>query len=520
MNVSRTELLPVSTSPRRLASWKAIAEYFDCDERTAKRWERERGLPVHRAPGHKRSGVFAYTSELDCWLQSSAPAQNPHSREYDKEPKTGQLSVLHADVDAQLPIGIEPASVSTQPALVGRLATRRWLPWTVSGMAVLVAGAVLLVHSAQRAAPSKSAGILALSSVPQHVPSPGAEELFLRGRYLWNLRTADGLDKAIDLYTQAIVKDPAYAEAYAGLAEAYDLLPQFGRAEMASSLNKARDAADRAISLNPNLADAHAAKAFALCYGDWDIAGSDAEFQRALALDPNSSMTHHWYASTLHDRGEASASLHQIAEALHLDPTSAAIATDAAFFQADYGNLDAGLKALKEIERTQPTLASPPDFLRAIDFSRGDFPGYIAETRRYAEVTHNPDEMALADAVALGWARAGRRGMLEERVRFMKAAFDHGSERGFGLGETLLLLGRRQEALVYFKAALNHHDLAALLMQKFPWAPSLKRTPGYVEFFAEARQRAHMGSLAFGKDIPASSEFPWSPPDLDVAQVQ
>ncbi len=207
-----------------------------------------------------------------------------------------------------------------------------------------------------------------------HTPAPDVEQLYLKGRYYWNLRTADGLDKAIDLYMQAIVKDPAYAEAYAGLAEAYDLLPQFGRAELANSLTKAENAADRAIALNPKLADAHAAKAFALFYGDWDVAGSDAEFQRALALDPNSSTTHHWYASTLHDRSEASASLHQIDEALHLDPTSAAIATDAAFFQADFGNLEAGMKALKEIERTQPTLATPPDFLRAIRLCKRRLP--------------------------------------------------------------------------------------------------------------------------------------------------
>ncbi len=517
MKAALLEKTDVAAAGQKLASWKSIAKYFNCDERTAKRWERERGLPVYRAPGGKRSVVIAYTSELDSWL---------HAKKQEKPRIPSQMGTQTVpDAESTSSNNQERPAASTDgrklvPFIQRSLSRRQFALGGAAMAIILLALATRWAFKYRTPVHGPVSATSSSSLASNHVPAPGAEQLYLEGRYFWNLRTADGLDKAIDLYTQAIVKDPAYAEAYAGLAEAYDLLPQFGRAEMASSLNKAKDAADRAISLNPSLADAHAAKAFALCYGDWDIAGSEAEFQRALALDPNSSMTHHWYASTLHDRGEAPASLHQIAEALQLDPTSAAIATDAAFFQADFGNLDAGLKALKEIERTQPTLASPPDFLRAIDFSRGDFPGYIAETRRYAEVTHNPDEMALADAVALGWARAGRRGMLEERVRFMKAAFDHGSERGFGLGETLLLLGRRQEALAYFKAALNHHDLATLLMQKFPWAPSLTRTPGYVEFFAEARQRAHMGSLAFGKDIPASSEFPWSPPDLDVAKVQ
>ena len=91
----------------------------------------------------------------------------------------------------------------------------------------------------------------------QPLPAPGAEALFLQGRYFWNLRTSDGLNKAIDAYTRAIVKDPSYADAYAGLAETYQFLPQFGNADLGESLTKAKDAADRAISLDPNLAAAH-----------------------------------------------------------------------------------------------------------------------------------------------------------------------------------------------------------------------------------------------------------------------
>jgi tetratricopeptide (TPR) repeat protein len=323
------------------------------------------------------------------------------------------------------------------------------------------------------------------------------------------LHGSDGLAKAIDFYTQAIVKDPQYAEAYAGLAESFDLLPQFGRAELGESLRKAEEAADRAIALNPNLADAHAAKAFALFYGDWDVAGSDAEFRLALALDPNSTRTHHWYASTLHDRMEKDASLRQIEEALRLDPSSAAIATDDAFFRADFGDLDSGVKALQEIELTQPTLATPPDFLRAIDFARGDFPDYIAETRRYAVITQNRDDMTLADAVARGWARAGKSGLVEERARALKAAFDHGHEKGFKLGGTLLLLGRKQEALTFFRAALSHHDLGVTFMLGMPWAQQLATDPGYAALFAQIRQRVHMGSVPPGHDPPVEFGLPW-----------
>lgn len=508
MNVSRTDQLPVLITPRRLASWKAIADYFDCDERTAKRWERERGLPVHRVPGLKRSGVFAYTSELDSWMQSSAPAENPHSWGHNGELKANRGSVPTAAVDVQIPIAIEPASLPTQPASVRRVALRHWLPWTVNGVAVLVAAAALLVYSSPHAAPSKSANSRALSNVPQHVPSPGAEALYLRGRYYWNLRTADGLAKAIDAYNQAIVIDPSYAEAFAGLAEAYDLLPQFGRGDFDNSLRKAEQAADRAIALDPNLAAAHRAKAFALFYWDWDIAGSEAEFRRALALDPNSAQTHQWYAGTLQSRSDGAEAVRQIDEAVRIDPTSPAIAADAAFLHADFGDFRAGIKALKEIEQSQPTLASPVQFLRELDFDIGDFPAYIDDVRSFANITHAPDDLALAKAVAQGWARAGRTGLLEARAKALKAAFDHGTETGFQLGQTLLLLGHRDVALFYFNAALAQHGVQFVAIDDYPWAKKLSRDPGYAELFTQIRQRVHAAASNHPKQPQVAFELP------------
>ena len=322
-----------------------------------------------------------------------------------------------------------------------------------------------------------------------HIPAPGAAELFLRGRYYWNLRTADGLAKAIDSYTQAIVTDPSYAEAYAGLAESYDLLPQFGQADLGDSLRKAELAADRAIELNPNLASAHTAKAFALYYRDWDIAGSDAEFKRALALDPNSAQAHQWYASTLQCRSEGAEAVRQIEEAVRLDPASPAIAADAALFHADFGEFSAGIKTLREIEQSQPLLASPAQFLKELDFATGDFPAYVEDLRRFADIKKAPDDVALAKAVERGWAKGGRTGLLEARAEALKAAFDHGTETGFVLGENLLLLGRRQEALFYFRASLDRHATQLMAIRDYPWAKKLTGDPGYAAFFAQVSQR-------------------------------
>jgi tetratricopeptide (TPR) repeat protein len=493
-----------------LASWKGIAAYFGCNVRTAKRWEQRRGLPVRRAPGKKGSTVFAYASELDAWLKSWENDQMLNSALLADGTARTQGDVSQKSSGSETPALPHPISSTQYHAK--QTSFIRWRPWVLAACVLLVFAATLFwkVGNRQTAAATTFSHLDALNRKP-HIPPPGAEDLFLRGRYYWNLRTSDGLAKAIDSYTQAIVTDPSYAEAYAGLAESYDLLPQFGQAQLGDSLRKAELAADRAIELNPNLASAHTAKAFALYYWDWDIAASDAEFKRALALDPNSAQTHQWYAGTLECRSQGAEAIGQIDEAVRLDPTSPAIATDSALLHADFDDFKSGVKALKEIERTQPTLSSPAEFLADLDFSAGDFPSYIDDARRFASITRAPDAIAMANAVALGWARAGRTGLLEARAGALKAAFDKGTESGFLLGENLLLLGRRQEALVYFKASFDRHaDQLVQLMayEDYAWFRELSNDPGYAALFAQVRQRVREVTPAQPTQARASERLP------------
>ncbi len=463
--------------------------------RTVRRYEQERELPVYRAPGKKGSTVFAYTSELDAWLES---------KRFDSGKKEQDAKSTQVTSDAALHLrnaredNLPPPDVgrfhttSAGKPQSERVSARRWQAWTLAGYAFLISFAALLwVVENHRTAAATRAVKLGTLKTWRHVPNPDAERFYLRGRYFWNLRTTDSLPRALDAYTQAIVKDPGYAEAYAGLAETYDLLPQFGRADLGDSLTRAVDAADRAIALNPDLADAHAAKAFALFYWNWDITGSDAEFRRALVLDPNSALTREWYASTLQIRNDGAECLSQIDQAQRLNPGSAAIAADAAYFHADFGNFGAGVKALKEIEQTQPTLASPAQFLRELDFGAGNFPAYIAEAQHFAAVTGNPEDATLARAVAEGWMQHGRTGLLQARAKVLQAAFDHGEDTGYSLGQNLMLLGYPKKALPYFTASLNRHSILLITMQDCPWAKALTHDPDYAALFAEIRKRVN-----------------------------
>jgi tetratricopeptide (TPR) repeat protein len=478
-------------SVRKLVSWKAIAEYLGCDVRTAKRWERDRQMPVFRAPGNKRSSVFAYTTEIDNWLEPSVEPELPSTQDASDKAPTPPTGRAHARTAYWL-------------LNLGQISSG-WRLWGVGSAGIVLVAAVLFFATLRLPASHHAVSVI---PSPQNVPA-GAEQMYLRGRYYWNLRTADSLTKAIDAYTQAIVKDPSYAEAYAGLAEAYDLLPQFAYTNPGASFMRAKDAADRAIQLNPDLASAHRAKGFALLFWDWDIAGSDAEFLRALALDPGSAQTHQWYASTLQARSESVECLKQIDEALRLDPTSTAIAADAAFMHADFrDNFSANIQRLAELERTQSALLSPSEFRAELAYISGDFPTYVAELRRIASITKSPDDVALARADERGWSHGGKRGLIEAQIAVEKAAIARDTDQGFWVARDYIALGEAREALPYFRSGLDRHQIPLMQLPECPWADKLaNHDPRYASLLNQIRQRLH-SELPHPQVVPLTCRIP------------
>jgi tetratricopeptide (TPR) repeat protein len=495
---------------QRLVSWKAIAAYFACTERTAKRWERERGLPVHRTPGAKRGYVFAYIQELDQWLRATR-AENLKG-EHAKSLQEPQVEPWAGREAATPMAGIEGAvAMATGPR--NRFANRSLLVGAVSAAILACVGGSLWFVLRKAAHPphtfTRAADLQDPSRPSPHIPRPEVEQLYLRGRYYWSLRTAESLSKAIEAYNQAINQDPAYAEPYAGLAETYDLLPQFGPARLEDAMLQARSAAEKALELNPNLAAAHRAKAFEMFFWDWDIRGSDAEFQLAISLDPGAAETHHWYASTLINRLEANKAMRQIDEALSLNPTSPAIVIDAAFVHASFDqDRQAWTHKLEDLERSQPALVTPSVFLRDIYFGSGDFPAFLAELKRIASITHNPDDADMAEDCARGWNSGGKPGLLQGRLKALRKAFHRGTESGFYLAQTYLLLGRIDEALPFFQASLKQHFILLISMERCNYAKTLSSRPGYAALFAQIHERMHNAPAPQLSEAPLDFQLP------------
>jgi serine/threonine-protein kinase len=151
-----------------------------------------------------------------------------------------------------------------------------------------------------------------------------AYELFLKGRFHWNRRTGEDLQKSIELYQQAIGVDPGYALAHVGLAETLVLMSWFAFVSMppSESMPRAKASALRALELDPTLAQARVSLALVRLLYDWDWAGAESEFKQAIELNPNYSTARHWYPILLTGAGRFEESLYQIGRALELEPMS------------------------------------------------------------------------------------------------------------------------------------------------------------------------------------------------------
>jgi TolB-like protein/DNA-binding winged helix-turn-helix (wHTH) protein/Flp pilus assembly protein TadD len=164
------------------------------------------------------------------------------------------------------------------------------------------------------------------------VVNPEAYESYLKGRYFWNKRTADGLKVALAYFKQAIEEDPKYAQAYSGLADTYALLGDWQYAVMTpkEAFPEAKAAAIKSLELDSTLGEAHNSLAFVLDGFDWDFDSAGREFQRAIELNPGYATAHHWYAWHLSLLGRYDQALAEMRKAENLDPLSLIINADLA----------------------------------------------------------------------------------------------------------------------------------------------------------------------------------------------
>lgn len=191
-------------------------------------------------------------------------------------------------------------------------------------------------------------------AVPEHY---AAYDLYLQGRYFWNQRNLDGFTRALTLFQKAIAADPKYAPAYAGLADTYSMMSNYGLAVPTEAMPKAKAAAVQAIELDPYLAAAHNALADIAEDYDYDWRTAEKEFQRALELNPNYATAHQWYADCLAFQGRFAPALAESERARELDPLSPIVAADHAVILNYAREYNRSIQAFQAVQAMDPKLA-------------------------------------------------------------------------------------------------------------------------------------------------------------------
>jgi TolB-like protein/Tfp pilus assembly protein PilF len=440
----------------RLDSWKEIAAYTRKTVRTVQRWERSKGLPVHRHGHGKNGSIYAFTADIDRWLryEPEGDRKDIHSvvvlplhnlsddpaQECFADGMTESLIIDLGKIRALRVISRASAmrykTLCKSPLVIAKeLNVDGIVQGTVLQVGKRVRITAKLIHaptSTQVWAESYERDIRDVLALYREVARAIADEIsvklfplerahfnqerrvapeahvaYLRGRYFWNKRTPDSLRKSMEYLQCAIQLDPHYALAHAGLADAYAVLGSVFLDSLPprEAMPKALQFAAKALKLDTSLGEAYVTTAYIRCMYHFDWAAAEEVFQRAIAYNPGYSVAHEWYAIYLALSGRKKEALDEIGCALDTDPLSLQINTasiQVQYFLGDYDKaIDCGLKTLD----LDPSFSTASIFLAMAYQKAKLFKKALKEAQKAA--TFSPDKAAILGCIGGCYASLG-----------------------------------------------------------------------------------------------------------------
>jgi serine/threonine protein kinase/tetratricopeptide (TPR) repeat protein len=330
---------------------------------------------------------------------------------------------------------------------------------------------------------SKLSGTERQQVTKQATQDTKAYQLYVRGRYYWNKRTGADIETAISYFNQAIDRDPGYALAYAGLADAYSVLSDYG-SEPNEVIPRSNAAAEKALELDPTLARPHAVLAVNKFQYSWDFSGGETEFRKAFELDPSDATAHQWFAENLsYIGGRAQEAIDESHRAHELDPLSPIIGVaqvEAYYFDRQFE---------KAVEVSNRAIADNPTFgvahywLGNAYWAERKYPQAILEWKTNAQLEGDTNDAAFAAAMDEGFRSGGLAGALrkgiEVRLAQRKAKAKYVSP--FRIARLYAELGEKDHAFEWLNTAYQEHDSWLATLPTDPWLDSLRSDPRYAE---------------------------------------
>jgi serine/threonine protein kinase len=292
----------------------------------------------------------------------------------------------------------------------------------------------------------------------QGTQSPEAYELYLRGRYAWNKRTLGDIEESISYFNQAIAKDPGYALAYSGLADAYAVLPYFG-VTPSENFSKSSAAARKALELDATLAHPHAVLGRSEMVYDWDFAGGEAEYKKDFELNPNDATAHQWYAGDLgRIGGREQETLAEANRAHQLDPLSPIISSVVGLTHIWARQYDDAIAVCKKVADENPTFAVAHSCLADAYWGKRMYPQIVEEWKVYGQLLGARNESEFASALEQGFRSAGWKGALTKGIEARQAQRKTGYSSAYHIAALYADLGDKDQAFQWLNKAYQERD--------------------------------------------------------------
>ena len=309
-----------------------------------------------------------------------------------------------------------------------------------------------------------------------------AHHLYLKGRFFWNKRTPKDIEEAIGFFEQAIAKDPEHALAWAGIADAWNVLGYYSVRAPQEAFSRAEEAAERALAIDPDLAEAHCSLAFARLFYRWDWAGAERSFLRTFELDADYATGHHWYAEYLSFRGRHEEAIAEARTAVELDPLSRILRTILAWTFYYARRYDEAIAQLEEALELDPNFA-PAEFWLALAYERR------GEGERARSILEKASSVAggVLNRATLGRVYAAL-GETEGAQRVL-AELGEASLEGYVPASFIAAIhcagGDREEAFRWLERALEERDNWLVFLGIDPIWDDLRPDPRFAALLAE-----------------------------------
>ena len=302
-----------------------------------------------------------------------------------------------------------------------------------------------------------------------------AYQLYLKGRFHFAKRTREDLFKSIEIFEQAVKLDPSFALGYVGIAESWAVIPSFPYASPAECVPKANTAAQKALQLDPELAEAHTVAAMIAATYEWDWAKAEREFKRAIAIDPDLAITHYRYAWTyLSPLGRHDQAISEMKKAMELEPLSL-------IQGANYAGVLLYARRYDEaIAQAQKTVDLDPGFFGAQNWLSHSYSsaGKYADALAIAEPTLNSESPFISNAV-IGYVKTGQRDKALGLIERWKEVEKQKYVMNYWFAMSYAALGDKDAAFAQLEKAYQNHDWFLQRIKVDPFADPLRDDPRF-----------------------------------------